>query len=61
MAFIKNKTPEVGDWVTTKRTHTNSAGTMEVGTSVRIIGVTERGYDVVDGYGNVVREIGWEV
>ena len=61
MAFVKHSTPEIGDWVTTKRTHTNFAGTMEVGTSVRVIGVTERGYDIADRYGNVVYEIGWEI
>lgn len=61
MAFIKNSTPNVGDCVTTKRTHTNSAGTMEVGTEVKIIGVGIRGYDIEDGEGNKVLEIGWEI
>jgi hypothetical protein len=61
MAFIKNSTPNVGDWVTAKRTHTNSAGTMEVGTEVKIIGVGVRGYDIVDVEDNVVCEIGWEI
>lgn len=61
MAFIKNRTPEIGDWVITKRTHTNFAGTMDVGTEVKIIGVGIRGYDIVDAEGNVVREIGWEI
>jgi hypothetical protein len=61
MAFIKHSTPEIGDWVITKRTHTNSIGTMDVGTKVKIIGVGIRGYDIVDAEGNVVREIGWEI
>lgn len=61
MAFIKNRTPEIGDWVITKRTHTNFAGTMDVGTEVQIIGIGIRGYDIVDDEGNVVREIGWEI
>ena len=61
MAFIKHNTPEVGDWVVTKKIHTNFVGTMEVGTKVKIIGVSIRGYDVVDAEGNVVREIGWEI
>ena len=61
MAFIKNKIPEVGDWVTTKKTHTNCAGIMEVGTEVKIIGINVRGYDIEDYEGNVVTEIGWEI
>ena len=61
MAFIKNKTPNIGDWVTTTRTYTNCAGTMVVGTEVKIIGVGMRGYDIEDDEGNIVREIGWEV
>ena len=61
MAFIKNRIPEVGDWVTTKRTHTNFDGTMDVGTEVKIIGIGIRGYDIEDAEGNIVREIGWEI
>ena len=61
MAFIKNKTLDIGDWLITKKTHTNFAGTMEVGTEVKIIGVGIRGYDIEDDEGNIVREIGWEV
>jgi hypothetical protein len=61
MAFIKHSTPEIGDWVRTKMTHTNSIGTMDVGTWVKIIGVTIRGYDIADDEGNIVREIGWEI
>ena len=61
MAFIKHNTPDVGDWVTTKMTHTNCAGTMEVSTRVQIIGIGIRGYDIQDDEGNIVREIGWEI
>lgn len=61
MAFIKNNTPDIGDWLITKKTHTNFDGTMEVGTEVKIIGVGIRGYDIEDAGGNIVREIGWEV
>ena len=61
MAFIKNKTPNIGDWIIIKKTHTNFAGTMEVGTKVQIIGIGIRGYDIQDDEGNIVREIGWEV
>ena len=61
MAFVKHIIPEIGDWVITKKSHTNSAGTMEVGTEVKIISVSERGYDIEDDEGNIVREIGWEV
>ena len=61
MAFIKHKSPEIGDWVVTKKIHSNCAGYMDVGTEVQIIGVGIRGYDIVDDEGNVVREIGWEI
>lgn len=62
MAFVKHILPEIGDWVVTKKTHTNiGVGTMEVGTEVRIIGVSERGYDIEDDEGNIVCEIGWEI
>ena len=61
MAFIKHSSPEIGDWVVTKMTHSNFAGTMDVGTKVKIIGITVRGYDIMDDEGNIVREIGWEV
>ena len=61
MAFIKYKTPEIGDWVVTKNIHSNFAGYMDVGTKVKIIDVSERGYDIKDAEGNIVREIGWEV
>lgn len=61
MAFIKHSTPEIGDWVITKKIHSNSAGYMDVGTEVKIIGVSIRGYDIEDDEGNIVREIGWEI
>ena len=61
MAFIKNKTPDIGDWVITKKIHSSCAGYFEIGTSVKIIGITERGYDIEDGHGNTMYEIGWEV
>lgn len=61
MAFIKYRTPEIGDWVVTKKIHSNGAGYMDVGTEVKIIGVSIRGYDIEDDEGNIVREIGWEI
>jgi len=59
MAFIKNKTPKIGDWVITTREFSNCAGTMEIDTRVKIIDIGERGYDIVDEEGNRVLEIGW--
>lgn len=61
MAFVKFNSPQVGDWVTTKREHMNSLGYFEVGTKVKVTDITERGYDIEDKYGNRVTEIGWEI
>ena len=61
MAFIKNRVPNIGDWVVTKKIHCSCAGYFEVGTEVQIIGVSIRGYDIKDCQGNIVREIGWEI
>ena len=60
MAFVKYG-HELGDWVTTKKIHSSFAGYFEVGTLVKIIGWTERGYDIEDAHGNKIYEIGWEV
>jgi hypothetical protein len=61
MAFIKHGVPNIGDWVTTKKIHSNCAGYFDVGTEVQIIGIGIRGYDIEDCEGNIVREIGWEI
>ena len=61
MAFIKYSSPSIGDWVVTKMEHANCAGYFEVGTKVKIINITERGYDIEDKKGNKVLEIGWEI
>lgn len=60
MAFVKYG-HEIGDWVITKKIHSNAAGYMDVGTEVNIIGVGIRGYDIEDDEGNRVLEIGWEI
>ena len=60
MAFVKYG-HEIGDWVITKKIHSSFAGYFEVGTSVKIIGASERGYDIEDACGNKMYEIGWEV
>ena len=41
--------------------HSSCAGYFEVGTKVKIINITERGYDIEDKKGNKVLEIGWEI
>ena len=61
MAFKKYDSPKIGDWVYTKMTHSNFEGYFEVGTKVKIIGITERGYDIEDKNGNRVLGIGWEI
>lgn len=60
MAFVKYG-HEIGDWVITKKIHSSFAGYFEVGTSVKIVNVSERGYDIEDAHGNKMCEIGWEI
>ena len=61
MAYVKHKNGfEVGDWAITKRVVDSCAGYFEKGTRVKIIGVTERGYDLIDDYGNCVIETGFD-
>ena len=60
MGFIKsNNGYNIGDIVVTARSHTCLAGTMEEGTIVKVIGMSERGYDIEDEEGNKVIEIGF--
>ena len=62
MAFIKNETPKIGDWVRTTRTHSCLCGTMVRGSLVKIIGIDSmRGYLIQDEEGNRVLEIGWTI
>lgn len=63
MGFIPVKSPKdrIGEWVTTKRSHSACSGTFTVGSKVKIIGVSERGYDIEDLNGNHMYEIGFEI
>lgn len=63
MAFIKNKSGEerIGEWVKTKKLHNSLGGTFEIGSEVRIVGYSNRGYDIEDEYGNRMTEIGYEI
>ena len=61
MAYVKNNNGiEVGEWVITNRVVDSFAGYFEKGTRVKVIGVSERGYDLMDEYGNSVIETGWD-
>lgn len=61
MAYVKNNDKfEVGDWVTTARKVTSSAGYFEPGTKVKVIGKSYRGYDLEDEYGNKITETGYD-
>ena len=66
MAFIKTKRRyEVGDLVKTTKIHTTLEGYFEVGTLVRVIGISERGYNIrEEGEGimqHIMYEVGWEI
>ena len=66
MAFIKTSTGyKIGDLVKTTKIHSTFEGYFEVGTIVRIIGVSERGYNIQeDGEGttkHIMYEVGWVI
>lgn len=61
MAYIKhNNGFEIGETVVTKRKVDSCAGYFEKGTQVKIVGISERGYDLQDEYGNRVIETGFD-
>lgn len=61
MAFVKYKSIKTGDKVKTTVRHSNSAGYFEKGTIVKVIDITDRGYDIEDEEGNKILEIGWVI
>lgn len=61
MAYIKNNTYKIGDWVPTTRVHESMAGKFTKGSLVKIADIGERGYSIEDENGNRVVEIGWEI
>lgn len=58
MAYRKNK---VGETVVLQHQISCLLGTFEKGTTVKITGVSERGYDIEDEYGNKMTECGWRL
>lgn len=61
MAYVKYKNEyEVGDWAYTKRKIDTFGGYFEKGTEVKVIGVSERGYDLEDKDGNRIIETGFD-
>lgn len=61
MAYVKNKNGfEIGEWAVTKRKIDSCAGYFELGTRVKVIGKSYRGYDLEDEYGNQVIETGFD-
>lgn len=61
MAFVKYNSIKIGDVVKTTVKHSNFAGYLEEGTIVKIIDITDRGYDIEDEEGNKILEIGWVI
>lgn len=62
MDYIKNDSVfKVDDWVYTSRTVSSTySGHFEKGTRVRIIGISERGYDLADEHGKRVIDTGFD-
>jgi uncharacterized protein (DUF2062 family) len=62
MAFIKNNTYKVGEWVVTSKEHSALNGTFTVGSRVKIVDIDPmRGYAIEDKHGNRIVEIGWVI
>ena len=62
MGFIKKDYgKKIGDIIITTRELDSLYGTFEVGSKVKIIAISERGYDVEDDEGNQIIECGWNL
>lgn len=61
MGFVKYNPIKIGDTVRTTMIHENFAGYFEIGTLVKVINITNRGYDIEDEKGNKILEIGWTI
>lgn len=51
----------VGDWTTTRHSHSSLSGKFTVGNRVKITGIGDRGYDIEDEDGHRMCEIGWQI
>ncbi len=61
MAFVSYKNGfDIGDYATTSRKLENFAGYFEPGTVVKVVGKSERGYDLEDEFGNRIAETGFD-
>lgn len=61
MAYIANRIGfGIGQIVVTAKEVASCAGYFEEGTKVEIIGISERGYDLQDEYGNRIIETGFD-
>lgn len=60
MAFVyNNRNYPIGTRVITTKKVESCCGYFEVGTEVKITGISERGYDLEDEYGNKILETGF--
>lgn len=60
MAFVKNDSIKIGDTVKTTKVFSSFAGKFEKCSIVKVVGISDRGYDIEDEYGNRIIEIGWD-
>lgn len=58
MSYVENKS-KVGDVVILTQEHESLSGKFEKGTKVKVTGMSDRGYDIEDEYGNKMIECGW--
>lgn len=59
MAFVKSRSVQVGDWGVTTKTIVALSGYFEPNTKVKVIDISERGYDLEDEFGNQLIETGF--
>lgn len=59
MAFVNNEEFKIGEWYHTTKILKSLAGYFEVGTKVKLVGESNRGYDLEDEEGNRIIECGF--
>lgn len=57
--FIPENTIKIGDKCITTKELENFAGKFTVGTVVKVTDIGDRGYNLVDDFGNEIIECGW--
>jgi hypothetical protein len=61
MSWVEDKNIiRVGDTVVNTRVISSFAGKFTKGTKLKVTGISERGYNVIDEDGHIIIECGWD-